>query len=203
LKDIKPLHTWGPTGQLGQNSARVADTSGDFLVLLIRAELLRRYPNMVVYAAKATGPAPHTLATPAEERRPEFQGSLGTGVGFWGFRLTAAEARGDAQSAGWFFVLQEHPSEPRFGLEAAAGVFKDQPDSWDKLSWANLAPDEATLSGIGHIDLGAQLPKPPPDPQGAAWHIGDNAVSSDLAYITYREPVRLLVHASRMIPDGA
>jgi hypothetical protein len=41
------------------------------------------------------------------------------------------------------------------------------------------------------------------DPKNAAWHVADGARASDLAYITYREPARLLVHASRMIPADA
>ena len=30
------------------------------------------------------------------------------------FELTAEQARGSGTDPGWFFVLQEHPSEPKF-----------------------------------------------------------------------------------------
>jgi hypothetical protein len=36
-------------------------------------------------------------------------------VGFYGFPLTAAQALGSATTAGYYFIIQEHPSEPRFG----------------------------------------------------------------------------------------
>src|SRR5205807_9509715 len=131
-----------------QNTSRQPPPGGDFLVLLLRAELLRRYPNVVVYAVQAQWNASggHDLAPNAQEVKPEFQGTLATGVGFWGFRLTADAARGGTQPAtdppGYFFALQEHPSEPRFGLEsAAAGTFGGTASSWDKLSWADLAND--------------------------------------------------------------
>ncbi len=205
--DIIPITQWSA---LGANAARPASDS--FLVLVVRAELLRRYPNTIVYAVQAQwnlhdGSRSVPPVNPVEQH-PEFSGSLGVGAGFWAFRLTIADARGATSAengpAGWYFALQEHTSEPRFGLEPAHSPFGSQPTDWQKLAWSDLSSDAASLAALGYIDLAAPLPDVTQvtDPTNARWHVADGtrgATSADLAYITYREPVRLLVQASRMI----
>jgi hypothetical protein len=208
--DINPVAEWPSASALGANSARPGIDS--YLVLILRAELLRRYPNMLVYAVQAQWNADGSRSVPAAnpvELSPEFFGSLGVGAGFWGFKLTSADARGaptpSQGPAGWYFALQEHTSEPRFGLEPANASFAMSPASWQDLSWSDLAADASSLTQIAYIDLTAALPNVGAvvDPQHARWHVADQARASDLAYISYREAVRLLVHATRMIPSDA
>jgi hypothetical protein len=113
--DTPPLHQWPTWNGLGENLA--AGTSNQ-LVLLIRGELLRRYPNPIVYAVRATGQSPDPqLGT--QERYPLFRGSFEPDVAFFGFDLSEAQARGGGPTGdpGWFFVVQQHPTEPRFGLD--------------------------------------------------------------------------------------
>jgi hypothetical protein len=116
--DIPPIHTWASTSHLG---GILAAGSHGQLVLLLRAELLRRYPNAIVYAVRAalapgqTSPRPGT-----QEVYPDFRGNLDPDLVFFGFPLTADQARGSATDAGWFFVIQQPPSEPRFGVAAGA-----------------------------------------------------------------------------------
>jgi hypothetical protein len=207
--DVQPIAQWPKTAALGDNSSR---PNPNYLVLVLRAEVLRRYPNMVLYAVQAQWTADGRRGVPATnavELPPDFLGTLGIGAGFWGFRLDIDEARGavspDAGAAGWYFAIQEHPSEPRFGLEPAASTFATAPTSWPTMRWSDLVADEGSLGGLTYIDLNAALPTVSGivDAKHAAWHAGDGARSSDVAYITYREPARLLVHASRMIPADA
>ena len=68
--------------------------------MLVRSELLRRYPNAIVYATKA-----------GEERHPIFTGGFAPDVRYFGFDIGATEI------ADWSIVIQEHPSAPRFGVE--------------------------------------------------------------------------------------
>ncbi|HEX3475963.1 MAG TPA: hypothetical protein VHT91_13145 [Kofleriaceae bacterium] len=207
--DINPLAAWPRTAPLGGNSTRPGIDS--YLVLIVRAELLRRYPGTIVYAVQAQWNADGTRSIAAGnpvELHPEFRGSLGTGAGFWGFKLTTADARGsDSPSgpAGWYFALQEHSSEPRFGLEPAGASYATSPSSWQQLAWSDLAANPGALGQVQYVDLGTALPHvgAVSDAKHARWHVADGARASDLAYITYREPVRLLVHASRMIPKDA
>jgi hypothetical protein len=91
--DIDDLATWG------SRSLGVAAADEDF-VLLVRSELLRRYPDAIIYATKGT-----------EERHPIFSGGFAPDVRFFGFDIDAADI-GD-----WNIVIQEHPSAPRFGVE--------------------------------------------------------------------------------------
>jgi hypothetical protein len=211
LKDIKPIDTWGKSAALGENSSRTPAAGADFLVLLLRSELLGRYPNTVVYAARAKWNARGMREVDDTlESTPQFQGNLGAGVGFWGFALTAAEARGGdrpADDPGWFFIFQEPPTEPRCGLEPAVGFGGPAPDKWAHLSWGHLAADADALKAMTYIDLNAALPdtRSIVDPKHAVWHAdagtgATGARASDLAYITYRTPIRVAVHASQLIP---
>jgi hypothetical protein len=194
--DIGRIHLW--TRALGQNRAHTADP----LVLLVRGELIRRYPNVIVYAVAATktnvGRQPGDHST---ERHPIFFARVEPDVALFGFDLDPTTARGDP---GYFFVLQEHPSEPRFGLAESRGEFGAQPSSWDKLGWDHLAASAQELSSLSYIDLGATLPHtPPPDRTGAVWHSTGSPPSraADLAHVTLRNPKRIAVHGSVLIPQ--
>jgi hypothetical protein len=193
--DFGPIHRWA--APLGQNHL----ISGDPLVLLVRGELIRRYPHVVVYAAQAVKNAAGRQPGPAE-KQPLFFGRVDPDIALFGFDLDPIAARSDP---GWFFVLQEHPSEPRFGLAAPTGEFGSRPSSWQALGWDHLAASARELAALGYIDLGAQLPRDPvtADPAGAVWHALGSPPSraADLAHITLREPKRLAVHGSMLIPS--
>jgi hypothetical protein len=54
LRDIPPLHKWAPTSLLGEHDNREQGKANEEeLVLVIRGELLKRYPNAVIYAHRA------------------------------------------------------------------------------------------------------------------------------------------------------
>jgi hypothetical protein len=193
--DIGPAQLW--VGALGENHA-----AADPLVLLVRGELIRRYPNVVVYAVPAVaGPAGRQPGT--AETQPVFFGRVDPDIALFGFDLGADAARGDP---GWFFVLQEHPSEPRFGLAPPDEnpVFGSQPASWEALGWEHLAASAADLDALRFIDLNAALPQDPPSlgPAGAVWHAGGSPGSraADIASITFQHPKRLAIHGSVLIP---
>jgi hypothetical protein len=104
FRDIKPIHGWPRTAAIGTNGARRPPPGGQHLVLMVRGELIHRYPNVIVYIAQS-------VDIDAPERHPVFSGRLGADVAFYGFEITQAEANGNP---GWYFVLQEQPAEPRF-----------------------------------------------------------------------------------------
>jgi hypothetical protein len=206
VTEIKPIHAWPANARLGANSGRPLKGRPN-LVLLVRGELLRRYPNTLVYAVKAKRAEDGTreIDDSVPEKHPIFAGALAPDVTFFGFDLTEGQARGNRARGdeGWFFVLQEHTSEPRFGLDLATRPDPDPATRWDELAWEHLGP------GISYIDLNAQLPDTrnvsDPGGPGAVWHadsgLGPTGTrASDLAYITLQRPVRVAVHASRMLP---
>lgn len=117
--DIPPIHIWGAGTHLGGN----ATTAGNALVFLIRGEITRRYPDALIYMAQAvwnSGQTRPSLGT--QEVQPAFRGTLQPDISFCGFPLTVKQALGSKTPAdpGYFFVIQEHPCAPRFGLEPDA-----------------------------------------------------------------------------------
>ena len=145
-----------------------------------------------------------------EERHPVFAGPLKPDVAFFGFELSLEEVRGVEPPVGphgWFFVLQEQPSEPRFGLDVNGPV--GAPVSrWNELSWKSLVASDSALADLGYIDLTAALPDAvaaESAPPHAVWHAeaagaGRGSRASDLAFITLQRPVRVAWHASDMLP---
>ncbi|MDO9312371.1 MAG: hypothetical protein Q7T85_11880, partial [Nitrosomonas sp.] len=54
LKDIPPIHRWSKFSKLGEHDHREQGLENEEeLVLVIRGELLKKYPNAVIYAQKA------------------------------------------------------------------------------------------------------------------------------------------------------
>ena len=184
--DIAALRDWNGESGLGEN--RSAPASGE-LVLLIRGDLLRRYPNAAVYAVKALW-SNGRRELGSKEKYPLFRATMPPDVHLLGFDLNEIQARGDdnGNDAGWFFVLQEQPTEPRFGLDAAT-AFGGRPAHWRDLTWGHLAPDRETLQQITHIAVDGNLNDLELD--GLAW--GRN--SAQMAAITRQRPFRVAIHA--------
>lgn len=106
--DIEPVHLWPAEKPLA--TAGGGDADGQ-IVLLLRGQLLRRYPNMVVYAVRGTHAAPGTEVEAAG--RPVFTGRLQPDISLVGFGLTPQQLAADE----WWFVLEQQLSSPRFGFD--------------------------------------------------------------------------------------
>jgi len=197
---MQPIHSWN--GPLGRNPS--ASGNPDHLVLLVRGELFRRYPNAVIYAAKATG----TVANPkltTQERYPLFRGSAPPEVVFFGFDLTVSVARGTDPDPGWFFVIQQQPGEPDFGLDMPKDINPQPPrvTDWNQLTWRHLVQSAAELRALTHVKVGVKPAAPPPplpdtsaNPPGAQW----GANGAHMARITLQKPVRIAILARQMLP---
>lgn len=195
-RDIQPIAEWN-----GRHLGKNAPNTNGKLVLLIRGELLRRYPNSVIYAVRAVKPTPTArldVSRKAEdESHPLFRGTLKPDVTFLGFDLTEDEATGKAphKPEGWFFVIQQQPTEPRFGLDVADFEKADAPalTTWDDLSWRHLGKTESELKALTHASAKTVMPSM----QGMTW--GKN--SAHQAFITLQRPVRIAIHARQMIAN--
>ena len=74
LRDIPPIHTWTKSEELGDHDHReIGGQKGEEVVLVIRGELLKRYPNPVIYAHRACWQK--KIATPADENKPPCERS--------------------------------------------------------------------------------------------------------------------------------
>jgi hypothetical protein len=156
-------------------------TEREPLVLLVRGQLLLRYPDAIVYAQQATSPT--SLGT--DQKGPIFRGSLEPDVRFFGFDLGDDEARGHDGGPGWFFVLQEQPTAPRFGL--------DEVRTGPLASWNDLAWDDLAVASGGHLRL-AGLSPAVTDP--ATWAFN----SAHMAAIVRQRPARVAIHANLILP---
>jgi len=170
LKDIPPIHEWKKKSKLGDHDHR--EEKGDNeqeAVLVIRGELLKKYPNAVIYAHRAKWkPKEGTTDEPDKEQErelvpvpsgleenpprdtvktPLYEAKVNPDIYFFGFDLTILEAQGMMEGeptnledrAGWFFVIKERPGEPRFGLDIGTTA-PGELEVWNDLSWGNITP---------------------------------------------------------------
>jgi hypothetical protein len=214
-KDIQEIHTWKSSSGLGTHSPRqqqqqqqVSSSNKNSVILVIRGDLFRRYPNSVVYAVRAVeDDTPRSIFTrklaipeePPDRLDPVFRGMLYPDVTFFGFNLTEEEARGNTSSPhGWYFIIQEQPSEPRFGLDAedTTKPFGHQITSWNELSWNNIVKRKEDLDATINIDLDKNQPSTSPTID-VAWK--EN--SSNTGYILLQRRMRIAIHAQDMLPS--
>jgi len=128
FRDILPIAGWTPTNALGTNTGRLSQSNnkGERLVLVVRAQLIQKYPNVIVYALPAVLDGGKLVPSPQtkDEIHPIFFGHMAPDVGFYGFDIPLESA---ASHPGFFFVLAEHPSEPKFGTDDTPGTVLSPP----------------------------------------------------------------------------
>jgi hypothetical protein len=202
-KDIAPIRSW--RALLGRNDV---ESRGEQLVLLIRGDLLRRYPTTAIYAAKAKwnpnanqGRGGRDLDTGTPPKPPIFRGALPPDMTFLGFDITAEDALGSTNPGGdqgYFFVFSELHAEVRFGADSADGPVPEALDDWADLSWGHLARTADVFEALGYIRLDRHGP-----PGGSRAQPVWGAGGAEMAVITMQQPFRMAVHAGRMLPDEA
>ncbi|SEF80985.1 hypothetical protein SAMN05444920_101726 [Nonomuraea solani] len=226
LYDIRPVHDWPKTGRLGENDNRdIGQAQENELVLVIRGELLRKYPNAAVYAHRARWQPDNEHPDPRQERLPVdlldplnptpkeilfplYEARVAPDIHLLGFDVTAKAAKGEHGDPGWFFVIKERPGDPRFGLDEGP---KTRVEVWNDLSWADVDPagngfirldDTTTPVPLLKFDLPdddqEKLAQQGEDLELPVWNGGLS--SADVAYVLFQAPVLLAVHAQEMLP---
>jgi hypothetical protein len=180
--DVPAIHTWSAAGALGSHARGGA---AGLLVLLVRGKLLRRYPNSVVYAWRAAGRRLKDPPAESDLRAPMFGGQFAPDVTYAGFDLTFEEI---TQGDGWFFVIQQQPTEPRFGFDEAPPAVPAVPPTWSDATWS----DAATAPG-GHLTLRGH-PLTGVSRSGAIF--GRDA--AHLAAVLLQKPMRVAFHGSQL-----
>ncbi|MEX6688081.1 hypothetical protein QTN47_11280 [Danxiaibacter flavus] len=196
--DIKKIHEWPTNSTLGTHSARVGMSTPNPLILVIRGELLNRFPDTVIYAQRAAFNGSDTQAQRllgTDLKYPLFSAHISPDLTFIGFDLTAAAARGNRDGTppdpGWFFVIQERPGEIRFGLDTDTSA--TAPRTWNDLSQGNAAFRLSYLNATNNAVV-------PTDDTINGKHIPWGFNSTNMAEILYQNPVLLAVHADDMLP---
>lgn len=183
-QDITQISQWSITG-LGAH--RPVPAGGDNIVILVRGDLLRKYPNTEVFMQRAEwADADQKTRRPAEVLTegisilyPVFSGGIDPDCKFYGFALTAKDAVGGAPDAGWFFVLKERAGDIHFGLD----IDQESQVSWPRIE--SEVPENACINALSEAFKGMQ-----PGLEERADHIAD---------MLYQQPFEVLLHASCII----
>jgi len=190
--DINAIGTWDANTAVGSHVRTTAS-----MVLVVRSELVRRYPSVLVAAVPAEWKDGNRspMKDAARMVLPAFRGHIGADVLYAGFsQPSLTDAIGTttpAGPAGWFFLLSENPGDPRFGLDPAVGTAA--PLTRATLSWGHLAPPPTT----------------PYAPIGAFPNVLDagftaaTATAATVANLVRQRPFRAFLHASLLIRPGA
>src|SRR5581483_7748528 len=186
--DIGPIHLFA-----GDPTDTLLVGGTDEAVLLLRSELLRRYPGSIVYLCRAKQAGDDLVLDDDTIILPTFRGDLPPDVSFVGFPVQPDDLRGNGDP--WWFVIAQPPTAPRFGLDDASSEMPAVPATANDLAWPHMSPDPAnnapapfaiadppTLRGVS-ID-------------GMTW----GASAAVQAHMTYQHPVRVAIRAADLMP---
>ena len=205
---IKNIHLWG-SSELGENYPTNGTNPNNLIILVVRAELIKKYPNTFIYAHKAEfeldsqeNPDLYEIRKLSEqndsEKKPIFITQMAD-LTFFGFDIDPEEAKGNLVETtenplapGWFFVFKEMVGEINFGLDVGRGSHPTNYDSWDDVDWISITNSFIDTGLNITIFSGGQ----PNYISPLVW--GRNA--SEMAYITYRQPSMVAYHSINLIP---
>lgn len=225
--DIKPIHQW--KDKLGKNGREIEEK----LVLIIRGDLLKRYPNAIIYSVDGYIPDennPKFIIPALEERIRDYYENL-TGddalsndeletkvaeiiddhpkiypifgaqalpdITFLGFPFDEYDAKRTDEHPGKYFVIEEHISEPRFGLDITSE--DDNPPSLgNPAKWSNLSWDHFNLTVGDYIDI-IQTRDETRNITQDKWDQWINSSSAKRALITLQKPIRIIIGANEML----
>ena len=173
------------------------------LVLVVKGDVVRRYPGMIVTAAKTKKSGSTRSMDPATELQPDFVARLDPDVLLVGFNTLSADlvwSLGANEDTAWWFFFAEHFTEPRFGLDEPASP-PPPPTTvtdWNDASWADATLDAAGRLGTASFAAGSIPKTAPGGPAGPKfdWH----GPSSAVAWIVLQYPFRRGMRGTDLLP---
>jgi hypothetical protein len=226
VRDIKKIHEWLPETSLGTHDNRPTVGNKPRVVLIIRGDLLKRYPNAIIYAQRARwgDPPRHTnhlvlydqtgekiLSNPKDPAFsfPIFRAKVDPDITFIGFDLTLDDVRGDPtldETEASRLRLDPMKLGWFFVLQEVVGEPRFGMDEHavktqgsDPLKWDYLSWENLGAN-VSVIDLKPLATEPPgSDDQGMKW--GANA--ADMAVILFQRPALVAVHGREMLKNLA
>jgi hypothetical protein len=188
--DIPPITSW--TKALGENSFAAGPDVEKMVVLLVRGEVLRRYPRTIVYAApgKIDG-IRLTLDTSVQWAAPQFLIRLDARTTVFAYPLTVEDVHSDLShgKAGSYFVFSEPVAGPRFRFDATP---TQDFQHWSDLDWRRVNPVRGFA--IAGRDLAAL-----PSDENASGSPRWNNDACDMARIAFARPFRVGFHADELL----
>lgn len=168
-KDIKPISGWAKPSTFGHATHR-AGAVVEPLFFVLRGDLLRKYPNTVVFMERVLPGVPIKM--------PVASARLEQDIFFLGFDITQPEAIGGGEGAGWYVGLQERPGDIHFGLDQETEVSSPTQEHWDN---AGTQPGQC-------VDLENGKPL-----------FAGLRNAADVALLLYQKPFMVLIHAKKML----
>lgn len=182
--DVPAIDSFAPAGGLGSHVAGAGDANR--IILLVRASLFARYPNAVVAAVQAQWSGSVRTLT-SNRQYPLFRGAIGSDIRFFAFDIP--DVRGDPDptknDAGWYFAIEQHATEPRFGLEPDPSSTPNP--TWNDLSWNDVTVNGAFLNPATAPATATR--------EGVPW----SADAATMAFVLERRPVRAAMHAVALL----
>ncbi|WP_321366318.1 hypothetical protein [uncultured Celeribacter sp.] len=203
--DIAPISTWKRA--LGKH--QIGPGKDGLLVLLLKAEVLARFPELRIYASSAQWTkrgrreeARHK-GRPSKTLSPRFGGWLDKRTAFFAFELKVEEARGEMKpmgpNPGWFFVFEQPREGVLFGMDVPRAEDAAAPEVWADLSWSHALD---ALDGLGmetHASITRGVGAQSLRFDAGLFHETWGRSASAQARITLQRPARVLMHASAML----
>jgi hypothetical protein len=192
MPDIPPISRWPLTNNLGDSMNGQGIDWTSILVLLVRGEILRRFPRTVAYAAPAKiVNLSVTLDDSLPWTPPEFVMPLDATTTAFAYPLTEQQVRSNfaQNNAGFYFVFSEPVTGPRFNFDVTSSR---PPQLWTDLPWDSV-PQRRGFA-IASVDV-----PPPPgetDHDRARW----NNDAADMGRIAFARPYRVGYHADELLP---
>lgn len=160
--------------------------TGGALALVVRGELLRRFPDTIIMAMRAESAAVPPRFIAGSEAPVLFHTHMAPDYTAVGFRLTAEDVRAGGN---WWFLLAQNPTAPRFGLAEKATPETEQ----NMLDWA----DFGTVPEGGFLPMGRSFDVQDPGsrPSRVRWpgHAGV------VARVLLKNPVRAAFRADKLL----
>ena len=176
--DIEPIETWPAAATLESLAGSVGTSS----VIVVRGDVVARYPDLHVFVAPGVGGEPQLGTALA----PIFEGLLGRDMRFFGFDVSTGDLRGEGAGEEWFVGFEERVAAPRFGLDLGRATALD---TWDELTWAQFG-DAVNVPATTVPGLPSQTI------DDVTW--GRN--SAHLGAAVHRRPYRRLFPATTLVP---
>ena len=187
--DIPPIHLFNPALRLGNQPGGIP---GGSLVFLIRGQLLKRFPNTIIYAHMKDATLnrlKEPTGSPAFVKHPIFIGAIPPDITYVGFEINASS---EAEIKNWCIVLEEQMTEPRFGFDEPDRRRRGQFEAgwgWKDVDWGqvSVAPGGfLRLANLRQSGLPADVPA--------------NAHAAHAAHALMQRPFRAYFVGASLIP---
>ena len=170
------------------------------LVLVIKGDVVRRYPGLLVTAAKTVAVGGGRALDEASSIQADFLAPLAPDVLLAGFNSldeAAVRAAAATEDTAWWFFLAEHFTEPRFGLDVENQV-TSQPADWNDASWS--AAKLGAGNRLTRSSFAATAPKAASTMGGKSYTWAANGAST--GWILFKFPFRRGMRATDLLPPA-